>query len=136
MSCLWSCCRAKHIRTRLIVIEKNMNWIIIDTEEKLQQAFERSFSKDICSVLLFKHSVKCRISKRVKDLLESSWQGTEETPVYFLDLINFRELSNKITDLTGVVHQSPQAILIKNGKVLYHASHADIVFEDMQPFVR
>jgi bacillithiol system protein YtxJ len=46
--------------------------------------------------------------------------------VYLLDLIAYRSVSNLIADKLSVVHQSPQALLLKDGKCIYNASHADI----------
>ena len=58
---------------------------------------------------------------------ESRWEGTdEEMTLYFLDLLRYRELSNEIERITGVTHQSPQAIVIKNKEVVYAASHSGI----------
>jgi bacillithiol system protein YtxJ len=64
--------------------------------------------------------------------LERNWAGHEEklTP-YYLDLISFRDVSNHIATLSGVQHESPQAIVVKNGEVVYHASHNGISLADM-----
>ncbi len=62
-----------------------------------------------------------------KSRLESTWEGDlPETPIYFLDLIQFRSLSNLIAEQLNVVHQSPQLILVENGNSIYHASHSSI----------
>ena len=55
------------------------------------------------------------------------WDIDEEVlqPVY-LDLINYRELSNKIAADLDVMHQSPQVLIVKNGKCTYQASHNQI----------
>ena len=38
---------------------------------------------------------------------------------YFLDLLNFRAISNEIATKFEVIHQSPQLLLIKNGISIY-----------------
>jgi len=43
-----------------------------------------------------------------------------------LDLIAYRNISNKIADDFGITHQSPQILLIKNGKAVYNESHEGI----------
>ena len=43
--------------------------------------------------------------------------------VYLLDLLSYREVSNAITDIFEVEHQSPQILLIKNGNCVFHQSH-------------
>ncbi len=45
---------------------------------------------------------------------------------YFLDLLSYRDISNKIASIFNVPHQSPQLIVIKNGKSIYDASHSEI----------
>lgn len=46
--------------------------------------------------------------------------------LYFLDLIEHRDISNEIATRFGVVHQSPQLIVIKDGKAVYNDSHESI----------
>jgi bacillithiol system protein YtxJ len=59
-----------------------------------------------------------------KNRLETSWnEETGNTPIYLLDLIRFRSISNKIESKLGVEHQSPQLILLNDGSVVYDASH-------------
>jgi bacillithiol system protein YtxJ len=50
---------------------------------------------------------------------------------YYLDLLEHRNISNAIAQDTGVEHESPQAILIENGKVLKHASHMSIYVSEL-----
>ncbi len=62
-----------------------------------------------------------------KRSLESAWQkATDEMPIYYLDLLQYRNISNLIATNLNVIHQSPQLIIIKNGKAVYHASHSEI----------
>jgi len=66
--------------------------------------------------------------------LEMSWDlEEEETETYYLDLIRYREVSNFITDEFSIPHQSPQALLIKDEKCVYDASHLDIRVDDLRP---
>ena len=51
---------------------------------------------------------------------------------YFLDLIAHRDISNEIASRFGVYHESPQLILIKNGKAVYNVSHSDIDAEALK----
>lgn len=50
----------------------------------------------------------------------------EELPVYYLDLVRHRGLSDEIAQRTGVVHQSPQLLWLRKGNCIYHASHHNI----------
>lgn len=82
-------------------------------------------------VLIFKHSTRCVISSMALNRLERGWEESAIKP-YFLDLIANREVSNGVEHVFGVQHQSPQAILIKDGKVVYHTSHNGIDFGEIK----
>lgn len=65
--------------------------------------------------------------------LERSWKTSEiAISTYLLDLISYRELSSQIEKEFGVYHESPQLILIKNGKAVYDASHMAISYNDIK----
>ncbi len=97
------------------------DWKVISSDAELQSAIDASFEKP---VMLFKHSVTCGISAGAKFGLEREWDfKEEELSFYYLDLLSYRPISNKIADDLGVTHQSPQVILVKNGKAVYDTSH-------------
>lgn len=77
-------------------------------------------------VIIFKHSTRCSISAMAKDRLERQWTPEHSAPVYYLDLIRYRPVSDKIAELFSVEHQSPQVLLIAKGKCTYNASHSMI----------
>ena len=99
-------------------------WKQLNQESQLDQIAKDSFQKP---VVLFKHSVRCGISLMAKERLESQWDfKSDELDFYYLDLLAFRPISNKIAEQFGVIHQSPQIILLKDGKVTYNISHHQI----------
>jgi bacillithiol system protein YtxJ len=106
-----------------------INWIPLTDLGQLNEIISASSEKP---VLIFKHSTRCSISSMALNRLERNWAGHEEklTP-YYLDLITFRDVRNHIATLSGVQHESPQAIVVKNGEVVYHASHNGISLADM-----
>jgi len=83
------------------------------------------------AVVIFKHSTRCSISSMVLNRFESRWQDDPSVPAYFLDLIQYRDLSNEIASVFDVVHQSPQVLVIKNGSCIYNASHTGISVPDI-----
>ncbi len=86
--------------------------------------------------LIFKHSTRCSISLMVKRNLELNWDIIPaETEIYFLDLIAYRDVSNYIAELFQVRHESPQALLVKNGKCILNLSHNDITAEEIAEVV-
>jgi len=59
--------------------------------------------------------------------LERAWNlSSEIIPVYLLDLLAYRVLSDKVASDYGIIHESPQVLIIKNGKCIYSSSHSDI----------
>lgn len=82
--------------------------------------------------LIFKHSTRCIISKMALKSLEADWKE-EQAPVsaYYLDLLNYKELSAQIAEMFHVYHESPQILLIRQGECLLDASHNDISFHEI-----
>jgi bacillithiol system protein YtxJ len=84
-------------------------------------------------ILFFKHSTRCSISAMALDRVEREW--SEKTahqliPVY-IDVINRRELSDFLAMQVGIEHQSPQILLVHQGKCVYQASHNQIALEQV-----
>ena len=99
-------------------------WKIIESDEDLKNAVAKSFEKKI---VVFKHSTRCHISKMVLKNFESEVNNTDKNvDYYFLDLIAHRPISNKIAEEFGITHQSPQLIVVENGKAVKDASHQSI----------
>ena len=65
--------------------------------------------------------------------LQRQWnERLEPIPVYYLDLLNFRPISSEISENFSVEHESPQALLIKDGRCVWHASHNSISAEALE----
>ena len=59
---------------------------------------------------------------------EKSFHASEEkVTVYYLDLLNYRSISDEIAIKFQVFHQSPQLLVLKNGGVVADASHYSIL---------
>lgn len=99
-----------------------MNWITLNNESQIDEIVKKSFEKP---QLIYKHSISCPISSMSKYRLEKS-TAPEDIDFYYLDLITYRAVSNKIANDFGVRHESPQVLLIKDGKTVYHESHNKI----------
>ncbi|MDO6472065.1 bacillithiol system redox-active protein YtxJ [Maribacter sp. 1_MG-2023] len=96
-------------------------WIPLNSVAQLSDIKEVSSSKP---QLIFKHSTSCGISRMVLNMFKSSY-GLEDgqMDLYFLDLLANRDVSNAVADEFGVMHQSPQLLIVKNGVVVVHDSH-------------
>lgn len=108
-----------------------VNWTMLEDEATINAIKEASKEH---KVMIFKHSTRCGISANVLYDLESAWVRDEMegmTP-YYLDLIRYRSISNLIAETFGVMHQSPQVLVIDNGKCVYHTSHRAINYLDLK----
>ncbi len=104
-----------------------MNWIPLQSEEALKDIINASFNKP---QVIFKHSTRCSISSMAKSRLDRG-ESTEAADFHYLDLIAFRPLSNQVANLLHVQHESPQIILLKDGKCIYDESHNGILMDDI-----
>jgi bacillithiol system protein YtxJ len=104
------------------------NFTKLDSTEKLEELFEKSHAEP---VVLFKHSVTCPISAAVYREVASL-----ETDVNLVVVQTARGISNEIANRTGIRHETPQAIVLKNGKPVYHASHYDVTADDINGKLR
>lgn len=108
-------------------------WKMLSTEAELDTVVARSHE---IPVVIFKHSTRCSISTMAKSRFERGWDiDVTIMEPYYLDLIAFRSVSNKIASDLGVAHQSPQVILIKDGEAVYDTSHNDINVADLKTYL-
>jgi bacillithiol system protein YtxJ len=100
-----------------------INWIDLTDLGQLNEIVAASGEKP---VVIFKHSTRCSVSRMALKQFENEFDSAEKAETYFLDLIAYRDISNEIASRFQVMHQSPQLLLIKNGKSVYNVSHSDI----------
>lgn len=108
-------------------------WTALTSTDQVDQLYKKSAEKP---VLIFKHSTACNISKGAKRHLEKRKIEREEVDAYYLDLLVYRSVSNYVEEKTGVKHESPQVIVLHQGKVLYSASHTAIKWKDIKKHIR
>ncbi|OCB73300.1 thioredoxin family protein [Flavobacterium piscis] len=103
--------------------KSNVNWTELTDIAQLLEVTAISNEKP---VVIFKHSTRCSISRMALKQFERDYDLNEVVDAYFLDLIAHRDISNEIASRFNVYHESPQLILIRNGKAVYDVSHSDI----------
>jgi bacillithiol system protein YtxJ len=98
---------------------------VIETKEELQMAFALSYDTRI---LIFKLSNVCPLSqilyKKLKEMI--SEEASIANQVYLLVVQISKELSNEIALKFGVVHETPQILVIENEDVVFYESHEKI----------
>jgi bacillithiol system protein YtxJ len=101
-----------------------INWNQLGSIEQLNELVVKAQEKP---VLIFKHSTRCGISSMALNSFRSSWSTDNDlADIYMLDLLNHRDVSNEIAVLTGIMHQSPQVIVLSGTEVIYDGSHSQI----------
>jgi len=108
-------------------------WHVLSSIEEAQNAISTSNEQ---AVVFFKHSSRCGISVQVLHQIKDAWEYTDDQIKFFyLDLLNYRPISNFIAEETQVMHQSPQLIMLKDGAVVYHASHFNIKVDQLDSLI-
>ena len=113
-------------------LKKDVKYFELDKMEQFDEMDEISATK---SVVIFKHSTRCSISRMALKQFDAEFNyPKEKIDWYLLDLLNHRDLSNEIASRYNVVHQSPQIVVIRNGKAVFNESHDSIAAEDLKQF--
>ncbi len=109
-----------------------MSWTMLNSADQLNEIKAHEGY-----AIIFKHSTRCSISMMAKRRFELDWEKLPGSiPLYFLDLIKFRELSNQVASDFQVHHESPQLLLIKNGECILDQSHGGISVDDTLEMVQ
>ena len=93
-------------------------FVTVSNAGELEQLFARSHREP---VLLFKHSTTCPISAAAYQQM----LGVEREASLVV-VQKARDLSREIETRTGVRHESPQALILRDGAVVWSASHWNI----------
>ena len=104
-----------------------MDWKTLGDVEGVQEIIERSALRP---QVIFKHSIRCSISSVAKSRLDRG-NSPANVDFYYLDLINYRDVSNKIAEVFMIDHASPQVLVIRNGECVYDESHMGINMQDI-----
>ncbi|CAM4252787.1 bacillithiol system redox-active protein YtxJ [Gillisia limnaea] len=112
---------------------KSVPWNQLTEIATLEEIAEVSHQQPVA---ILKHSTSCGISRMVLRQFEKEYDLDEgRMKLYFLDLLSHRDISSKIASKFNVPHESPQLIIIKDGKAVYDASHSEINAGSLNKFV-
>ncbi len=73
--------------------------------------------------ILFKHSPRCGISAAAHHEVERFVEAHPDVPVFRIDVLAARDVSDAVAERFGIVHHSPQVILCRDGRAVWNASH-------------
>lgn len=114
-----------------------MNWNKLENESDLSDFLQKSKDFPQQNFLIFKHSTRCPVSAMALQRLEKKWHCINDNiPLYLLDILRFRPLSDKIQHFFGVRHESPQILIIRNGQCIYHQSHHLISVDEINKHLK
>lgn len=109
-----------------------MNWLKLDSEDKLSKIFKESNNTNI---LVFKYSPKCIVNYIVKTFFEREWNEMEmKMNTYLLNIVENKILSGEVEKITGIRHESPQVFIFRNSELVFNASHGKILFSEIRKF--
>jgi len=83
-------------------------------------------------VVLYKHSTRCNVSTNAFQQLEKFQKAHPDTPVYIVDVVADRSVSDHIADRFGIQHKSPQAIIVRRGEAVWDASHFKVTLDAIE----
>ncbi len=110
--------------------QSSFPWSALTTVAQLDEI--KDLSKEN-AVVIFKHSTRCSISSSAMNRVERAANDHNEDIIYYhLDLLNHRDISSEIEAQFKVIHQSPQALVIRNGECVHHSSHMEISLIDLE----
>jgi thioredoxin 1 len=87
------------------------------SEEDLDKALQEPIA------VLYKHSPWCGLSSGAQVEVQQFAASHPEVPVYMVDVVGNRALSGLIAERVGIKHESPQAIVVEQGRAVWDASH-------------
>ncbi|MFT6197108.1 MAG: bacillithiol system protein YtxJ [Nonlabens sp.] len=113
--------------------QTGIQWEPLESVDQLDNVIKNSTLKP---KVIFKHSTRCGISRMVLRQFENDFKkNDDEVTFYFLDLLNYREVSADVASKLNVVHQSPQVIILYDKEILHTESHQGIDIKKVQQIV-
>lgn len=118
--------------------EKNDTfWNYTESKEDLEKIFQPGGGLKC----IYKHSTTCGIClMAIRQVERVMHQLKEDVEFYYIDVKKDRPVSQKVAEITGIQHESPQILILKEGEVFWHASHHAIredklkdVFRELVP---
>jgi bacillithiol system protein YtxJ len=102
--------------------------------EELEQALAASDERPL---VLFKHSFTCGVSAEALDeLVEYLNHRSGDADYAIVTVQMHREISDAVARKLGVRHETPQALIIKEGRAVWSASHFRVTADAVEEALR
>ena len=103
---------------------KSHRWEYLRDVNTFNQLVHESTEKPL---VIFKHSTRCPISSMALDRFnDAASEIAAESNLVMIDVIDYIPTSLHVADALGVMHQSPQVLVVHNEKAVYDNSHNGI----------
>jgi bacillithiol system protein YtxJ len=86
--------------------------------------------------LIFKHSELCPVSGLALQEVMALADAHPDLPIHLIDVLAERPLSQRVAETLAIRHESPQALIVERGEVIWHASHFGVMRERMERVLR
>jgi bacillithiol system protein YtxJ len=100
-----------------------INWIMLEEIRHFHELLEVSTQEP---AVIFKHSSRCGLSSMKLQEIIGWHEHRKQVPVYFLNVIRFRSISDLIEDQCNVRHETPQVLVVSKGRSIYDEDHMRI----------
>jgi bacillithiol system protein YtxJ len=100
----------------------------LENEQQLEALLTASHTRP---QFVFKHSTRCSISSMALSRFDKGLSSASMPEGWYLDLIRYRSISDALSRLSGIPHESPQVLLFHAGRCIFHASHLAIRPEEI-----
>jgi bacillithiol system protein YtxJ len=108
--------------------------MLVEHVDELHRLIVESESRP---VLLFKHSYTCGVSMEALDELVAHLNDSSTGAQYAVVTVQtHRAVSNAVAQKLGVRHETPQALLIRDGRVVWSASHFRVTAAAVEDAIR
>lgn len=95
---------------------------------EFEDALDRSRAEP---VLLYKHSDRCSISTRAREEV-LRFDADVDCETFEVVVQEARPVSDRIADALDIRHETPQAILLRDGRPVFDASHSNVTADSLQ----
>ena len=95
--------------------------------------FDALLSQEL--VVIFKHSNACDRSWGAHDEMSEFHRDQPDVPLYLVSVLDSREVSRHVANVSGVEHHSPQIVVFRKGKVVGSASHLAVTADRLTSMI-
>lgn len=82
-------------------------------------------------ILIYKHSSRCPLSTRARTEVDS-FDAESDLSIFEVVVQNDRAISDHVAETLEVRHETPQVILIRDGRPVYDASHREVTADALE----